>query len=100
MQDNVSIFDFDLSISDKKNLFLKRLKEIFQTSEDLNSHDNLFNLFYIAKYMLSLGDTKLIEVLLSQEYYLDTFGALECKLLPFHFKTFYIRRSWTFQLKP
>ena len=29
--------------------------------------------------MLSLGDTKLIETMLSQEYYLDTFGALECK---------------------
>lgn len=29
--------------------------------------------------MLSLGDTKLIESLLSPEFYMDTFGALECK---------------------
>lgn len=30
--------------------------------------------------MLSLGDSKLIETLLSKDFYLDTFGALECKV--------------------
>jgi len=31
--------------------------------------------------MLSLQDSKLIETLLSKDFYLDTFGALECKYL-------------------
>lgn len=53
------------------------MKEIFTTSEDLSSTENLFNLFYIYKYMLSLGDSKLIETLLSNDFYLETFGALE-----------------------
>jgi hypothetical protein len=28
--------------------------------------------------MLSLGDSKLLETLLSKEFYIDTLGALEC----------------------
>lgn len=49
------------------------------TTEELHNIETLVNLFFIYKSMLSLGDTKLIETMLSQEYYLDTFGALECK---------------------
>ncbi len=36
-------------------------------------------IFAIYKGLISLGDRKVIEVLLSNEFYLDTFGALECK---------------------
>ena len=60
-------------------LFLRKLKDIFETSEELNSQENLFSLFFIYKYMLSLGDTKIIETLFSQDYYVSSFGALECK---------------------
>jgi hypothetical protein len=38
----------------------------------------LFQIFAIYKGLLSLGDRKVIEVLLSNAFYLDTFGALEC----------------------
>ena len=59
-------------------MFLRKLRDIFNTSEDIQNIETLFHLFNIYKAMLSLGDTKIIECLLSQEYYLDTFGALEC----------------------
>lgn len=41
------------------------LADIFTTSEDMQNFETLFALFYIYKYMLSLGDTKLIEILVS-----------------------------------
>lgn len=53
--------------------------EIFETSEEMDNYESLFNLFYITKYMLQLGDNKLIEVMLSNEFYLTIFGCLECK---------------------
>jgi hypothetical protein len=34
--------------------------------------------FFIVKTLLSLGERKLIEMMLSDEYYLFTFGCLEC----------------------
>jgi len=60
-------------------LFLKKLTEIFETSEEMENFESLFNLFYITKYMLQLGDSKLIETMLSNEFYLTIFGCLECK---------------------
>jgi|LauGreDrversion4_2_1035121.scaffolds.fasta_scaffold2540497_1 hypothetical protein len=33
-------------------LFLKKLTEIFETSEEMENFESLFNLFYITKYML------------------------------------------------
>jgi hypothetical protein len=67
---------------------LEKLKDIFDTAEDMLSLNVLFSLFYIYKYMISLGDNKLIETLLSPEHYTQTFGALECKSI-IHL-TFYI----------
>lgn len=64
-------------IQQDNNLFLRRLKDIFGHMEDLENYEELFNLFYIHKYMLSLGDTRLIETLLSNDFYMETFGALE-----------------------
>jgi Component of IIS longevity pathway SMK-1 len=63
---------------------LKKLGDIFNTTEELHNIESLVNLFFIYKSMLSLGDTKLIETMLSQEYYLDTFGALECNYYKYH----------------
>jgi hypothetical protein len=71
-----------------QSVFVRKLKEIFETSEELGSQDNLFSLFFIYKYMLSLGDTKIIECLLSQDFYLSTFGALECKVQGFMITTY------------
>ncbi len=59
---------------------MRKLTEILETSEELESYESLFNLFYITKYMLQLCDTKLIETLLSNDFYLTTFGCLECKI--------------------
>lgn len=57
--------------------FLRKLHDIFDKAEDLVNYEALFNIFFIFKYMISLGDSKLIETLISQDFYLDTFGALE-----------------------
>lgn len=38
----------------------------------------LFSIFMIYKGFLSLGDSKIIETLMTNDFYLDTFGALEC----------------------
>lgn len=57
--------------------FLKSLHTLFDRAEDLTNFEVLFNIFYIFKYMLSLGDSKLIETLVSEPFYKDTFGALE-----------------------
>jgi hypothetical protein len=56
------------------------MHDIFMAADDVQSHETLFIIFNIYKAMLSLGDSKLIELLLSKDYYLDTLGALECKL--------------------
>lgn len=58
---------------------MRDLKGIFTNVEELENLDSLFSIFFIMKYLLSLGDTKLIETLLSNDFYLFTFGALECK---------------------
>ena len=57
--------------------FLKKLHELIDKAEDLQNYDVLFNIFYIYKNMISLGDSKLIETLVSKDFYLDTFAALE-----------------------
>ena len=47
----------------------------------MESHNEaLFTLFYIVKCLLGLGDIKVIDILVSKEHYLDTFGALECTI--------------------
>ncbi len=57
--------------------FLKKMHELLDTAEDLTNYEALFNIFFVYKYMLQLGDQKLIEALISKEFYSDTFGALE-----------------------
>ena len=37
-------------------------------------------MFIIYKCLLSLGDSKLLETILSNDFYVCTFGALECKV--------------------
>jgi hypothetical protein len=57
--------------------FLRKLHDLIDKAEDLSNYDALFNIFFIYKYMISLGDSKLIETLMSKDFFLDTFAALE-----------------------
>lgn len=56
------------------------MEELFEKAEDLENQETLFLMFSFFKGALSLGDTKLIETLLSAEFFMTTLGALECKL--------------------
>lgn len=57
--------------------FLRKLHDLFITLEDLESEDGLQKLFWVFKSLLNIADMKLYETLLSDKYYLTTFGALE-----------------------
>lgn len=57
--------------------FLKALQELFNTLEDLESEEGLQKMFMVFKALLNISDMKLLETLLSDRYYLTTFGALE-----------------------
>ena len=52
--------------------------EIFDKAEELENQDTLFLMFHFFKGALSLGDSKLIETLLSKDFFMTTLGALEC----------------------
>jgi hypothetical protein len=60
---------------------LRKLDIIFGDCESLENLEALFSFFAIIKGLISLGDRKVIEVLLSNQFFLLTFGALECKTL-------------------
>lgn len=57
--------------------FLKKLQELFNNLEDLEAHEQLKKMFLVFKALLNISDMKLLETLLSDQYYLTTFGALE-----------------------
>ena len=80
IQNKVS-FIFQRMYDLEQFLFLRQLKTIFDDVEDSLSIANLMLIFSIYKSLISLGDKKLIETLLSNQFYLDTFGALECNFL-------------------
>ena len=50
---------------------------LFDQAEGLEASEHLFYMFHLYKAMLSLGDSKIIEALLSKEFYMFTLGALE-----------------------
>lgn len=52
--------------------------EIFERAEDSENQDTLFLMFHFIKGALSLGDSKLIDILLSKDLFMTTLGALEC----------------------
>ena len=54
--------------------------EIFDKTEDLENVDMLTMLYYIYKGLVLLSHSRLIEIMFGDEYYLQTFGALECNL--------------------
>ena len=57
--------------------YLQKLKEIFEILEDLESEEGLQKMFLVFKALLNISDIRLLETLLSEKYYLTTFGALE-----------------------
>lgn len=57
--------------------FLRKLKELFTVLEDLESEEGLQKIFLVFKAILNIADMKLYETLMSDKYYLTTFGALE-----------------------
>lgn len=57
--------------------YVRKVCSLFDQAEGLEAQEHLFYLFHLFKGMLSLGDTKLIETLLSKEFFMFTLGALE-----------------------
>lgn len=57
--------------------FLVKLKEIFEALEGIVSEDGLHKMFLVFKALLNISDMRLLETLLSDKYYLTTFGVLE-----------------------
>jgi protein phosphatase-4 regulatory subunit 3 len=57
--------------------FLKKLHELFEKLDDLESEDGLKKIFYVFKALINIADMKLYETLMSDEYYMTVFGALE-----------------------
>jgi hypothetical protein len=53
---------------------------LFHEAEKQKYETRLTLLFYIMKGIIGLNSQKIIEYLLSDELYLDTFGVLECNL--------------------
>jgi len=59
---------------------LNEILEVFHEAEKQKFDDRLTLLFYIMKGIIGLNSQKIIEYLLSDGLYLDTFGILECTL--------------------
>lgn len=57
--------------------YLKKLQEIFYTFEDLENEEGLQKIFLVYKALLNIADMRLFEALLSDQFYMSTFGALE-----------------------
>ena len=62
---------------ENEETFLKTLQELFTLLEDLENEEGLQKMFLVFKALLNISDMKLLETLMSDKYYLTTFGALE-----------------------
>ena len=60
------------------------MEELLETAEEQENNDALVNLFIIYKSILSLGESKVIETMLSNDHFMGTFGALECNFSNYH----------------
>jgi hypothetical protein len=59
--------------------YFEQLAASFKEAEELQNAEALYSIFYIYKNIVSHGDQKVVETLLSDDYYIDFFGALESK---------------------
>lgn len=53
------------------------LSSVFRLCEDSEDEQSLKIIFQIFKFLINIQQANLIEVLMSDQYYLSTFGALE-----------------------
>jgi hypothetical protein len=79
--DNAAKYDIAERFLDNDSQNLQKLGELFEEIEnDLKQvvfDENLVNFFYIYKGLIYLYDQRLLEMLLSNRFYMQTFGALE-----------------------
>jgi len=61
------------------NAFLQNLLKVFRDCEDSEILDSLHIIHDIIHVLIFSEDVPLLELLLSDEYYLLVFGALECR---------------------
>jgi hypothetical protein len=59
--------------------YLVELGKSFREAESSENAEALFDIFYIYKNIVTYSEQKVIECLLSDEFYLDMFGAFERK---------------------
>lgn len=57
--------------------YFTELGKAFREAEDLESAETLWSIFYIYKNIVTYAEQKVLESLLSDEFYLDMFGAFE-----------------------
>ena len=83
--DNAAKYDIAERFLDNDSLNIQKLGELFDEVErdpkqmeyTMQREESLVNLFYIYKGLIYLYDQRLLEILLSNRFYLQTFGALE-----------------------
>lgn len=61
--------------------YFTELGKAFREAETQENAEALFDIFYIYKNIVTYGEQKVLETLLSDEFYLEMFGAFERKLL-------------------
>ena len=54
------------------------MREIFEKAEIDDAMDSLLSIFKIIRSIVNLADYELLDLLVSNDYYLFVFGALEC----------------------
>jgi hypothetical protein len=63
---------------------LQQLNQVFRNAEEYRSSSKLALIFYIYKGLMGLNDRRLVEHILRDDRYLDTFGILERKVTVSH----------------
>ncbi len=60
---------------------MRELVKVFKEAEQKNAKNELATLAKIVKGIIALNTPRIIEILLGDENYMDTFGILECTVL-------------------
>ncbi|CAI2378296.1 unnamed protein product [Moneuplotes crassus] len=66
-----------IKTDEKEVEYFSKLKDIFETHEDLECENTCQKIFMIFKEFLNFDDPNILEILMSNNYYLTVFGALE-----------------------
>ncbi|CAG9333189.1 SMEK2_1 [Blepharisma stoltei] len=57
--------------------FLEKLQKVYKFLEEENNEEKLYEIFFCYKALVQLNSREILDIMLSDEYYLDFFGALE-----------------------